>query len=157
LGIDPGKRGAVAVITDEGILATAREMPNQMAFVSLMKGLSARYRVSVTIEKAQVMGKGEGSVGMFNYGRHYGTMIGVMDALGIHYREVPPAEWTRAMHAEMHGETAKEKSRAFVETEGTVDRFIPEGCRVPHDGLVDAYLIGLYGFSLSPGAESTCN
>lgn len=157
MGIDPGKRGAIAVLNQSGNLIAAIHMPRLIGFCGLLSRLVIDHRVRVFIEKAQVMANGEGSVSMFNYGRHYGTLIGAMEAHGIAYAEVPPQEWTKAMHASIEGVTAKEKSRTFVETQGIADRFIPEGCRVPHDGMVDAYLIGLYGYTLAPASESCWN
>ena len=107
IGIDPGIKGSLAIINEhcEIILHTAvpvikvnRENQYDLfAMDGLLSMIANKYEFTeVIIEKAQAMPH-QGVVSMFTYGRGYGYWIGLMTAMGIHYKEVHPKTWTKLL------------------------------------------------------------
>ncbi len=87
-----------------------------------------------------------GAVSMFNYGVHFGQLLGVITSLGIAHTLIPPTTWTKTMHVGTTKTEPKEKSLQAVR------RLFPgqkltfgEKAKKPHDGLIDALLIADYG------------
>ena len=126
-GIDPGITGAIAVIdTNEDGWLEVHDMPtsadkagkNQVSGTCLAGILREIRPDKVVLEKVNAMpgrpGKpGEASRSMgatsaFNFGRGYGTILGVVQALGIPLEHAPPATWKKA--AGIQG-TAKDYAR----------------------------------------------
>lgn len=153
IGIDPGAKGGVAVIDEQGELVQC--FPYEpAALLKLCKKL--RYTVNLdlsappiepshcTVEKTQAF-PGMGVSGAHNYGVGRGKIEGILFALGIPYDLVTPSVWHRAM---MHGaEGATAKARAWCRAQQLWPNQI-EWFRKPrggvHDGLVDAALIAAY-------------
>jgi len=107
IGIDPGIKGSIAVIDDQGNILLHTAVPtikinkkNQydlFAIDGLLSMIMNKYEfVEVIIEKAQAMPH-QGVVSMFTYGRGYGYWIGLMTAMGISYKEVHPKTWTKLL------------------------------------------------------------
>lgn len=93
------------------------------------------------IEQAQAMPK-QGVTSMFNYGRGYGKLLGVLEALGVPHETVRPTAWKKVVLAG----TKKDKDAAIEH----VMRAYPGiplvwGRRkVPHDGIADAACLAEY-------------
>ena len=147
IGIDPGQRGAIAL--HSGAALSAVVMPSSIQeFHAVMKNFVFESRpesVEVFIEKAQSMPK-QGIASAFNYGRHFGELLGCLVALGIRHSLVPPASWARQMHVGAVAGSAKERSLEVVR------RLCPDlpltvgpRAKKPHDGIIDAALICLWG------------
>lgn len=141
IGIDPGRQGALCAIDEYGdiffyLLTDIRAVDRALSQF-------APTTTSVYLEKAQAMPK-NGAVGMFNYGEGYGILQGLLIAHRLPYTLVPPATWTKDM---LMGTKATAKARN-VEAARRLQpdlSFVPEGCRKPHLGLVDAYLLAEWG------------
>lgn len=88
IGIDPGKKGSVAVLCDEFVEFI--EMENFLASPYLIEYVE----VFVAIEKAQAFPK-QGTVSMFNYGKIYGQILGILKTLKIPFQEISPAVWKK--------------------------------------------------------------
>ena len=83
---------------------------------------------------------------MFTYGDHFGQLQGFLMAFGIPFTLVSPVTWTKVMHTGIDASLpAKKKSMLAFQRSAVNVTLIPPGCRVPHDGLVDAYLIAEWG------------
>ncbi len=141
-GIDPGKKGGIAQIDQEGTVFHIAPMPN---IHDLMKFLRDHGKIKVYLEKAQSM-PSDGSKGAFTYADSYGQIQGIMIALMIPYELIAPQIWTRTMHVGCTGTNPKAKSlQAARRLFPTADLLATPRCRVPHDGMVDALLIAEYG------------
>lgn len=146
IGVDPGKVGAYAFQCDEGMIASpiplsGKEIDGRqlsMAFSQLMP-------CTVYIEKAQAM-PGQGVASMFNYGKGFGLILGVCEALGIPYRLITPQAWKKVV---LSG-TAKDKDAAvnFVRRAYPGVNLTPGRKQKPHDGMADAVCIAEYGARL---------
>lgn len=103
IGIDPGVRGGIAVISNdlvyvEPIPDTEKEL---WQLLSAYGGEDIRDNVYVTIEKVQgYIGKDKGQSGlgrsMFTFGYQYGIATMAVVASGIredHFQKIPPKKW----------------------------------------------------------------
>lgn len=142
VGIDPGKKGAFAVIDEYGALITVEKKVTAHDLTQLMRTFRPRH---VFVEKAQAMPK-QGVASTFSYGQGFGELLGVLTATGIAYTLIRPATWTKLMHQGTAGaETKKRSAEAFGRLFPTaVEKTRLKSGRL-HDGIVDAALIAIYG------------
>ncbi len=147
MGIDPGLKGAVAVInlsTGEATfwLLSAIIENRTTHFEDIISAYGVQH---VYIEKAQAR-PGQGVSSMFNYGTGYGRIIGWVEILGIKFTLVPPQTWTKELHKGTKEGTAKQRSKeAALQLFPGTDFRASQRCVTLHDGLIDALLIAEYG------------
>lgn len=147
IGIDPGKAGAIGYITPAGG-ADAVPMPvagKEIDAQAISRLLFENQPSLVIIEKAQAM-PGQGVTSMFNYGKGFGMILGVCEAMKIPYRLVTPQAWKKVILAG----TAKDKDAAvnFVRRAYPSVNLTPGRKVKPHDGMADAVCIAEYGARL---------
>lgn len=97
-GIDPGLSGALAVLNEEDDCETTL-MPKMEKLVdggAIARWLGDHGVQLAIVEQAQAF-PGQGVSTMFNYGRAYGQVLGVLQACLIPYRLVSPTQWKKAM------------------------------------------------------------
>lgn len=138
VGVDPGKKGAFAIISDDDKAHV--DIWDEERFIYCMKRVSDR-RVVAAVEKVGAM-PGQGVTSMFSFGQSYGFIMGVLRALGISYQLVPPAVWKREFGL------LRADKQASIET---CKQLFPgvsllpgEQCRKDSDGMAEALLIALY-------------
>ena len=144
VGIDPGKKGGIAMVDDNGIYQMV-VMPENVT--ELRKVLRTVPVVcTVFIEKVHAM-PGQGVVSMFNFGKGYGEVLASVELLGFNITLVPPQKWQKAVFTES-SKGLPPKERALI----TATKLYPEQdwlatsrSKVPHSGLIDAALIATYG------------
>ncbi len=152
VGIDTGKTGGIAQLMHNGEIVWATSMPSMQELVEELCILrdSSACGLFVFLEKAQAF-PGQGVVGMFNYGDHYGQLQGILIALRIPYELVPPQTWTKSM---LSGTVAprsaekkikKDKSRNIEAARRLFPTLEELRKAKPHTGIVDALLIAEYG------------
>lgn len=140
-GIDPGQKGGVAFVSEDGNIILFERMP------AILKNLRILLRsVKITrlyIEKSQAM-PGQGVVSMFNYGKHYGGLLALLELEEIPHELVTPKTWQKAIIGMGAGDP---KAKAFEKASRLwpTDNFTPSGCRKQHNGVIDALLIAEYG------------
>ena len=147
-GIDPGKDGAIVVLRDGAIVQ--QTLLRDCTPPSYLKCLKLD---AVFIEKAQVMDKDPNvrpsARAMFSYGRDYGFLCGSLIDLPCPLYYIPPQEWTGAVHKmSPHIQGKPKEASLFVARKiwPGMDWRASERSRKPHDGIVDAALIGFYGW-----------
>lgn len=102
IGIDPGLSGAIACVSDEGVIAL-HDMPvmpygrgayvkNAVDLTAVARLLSARGPAVVWLERVGSM-PGQGVASMFSLGMSYYGVAGVAIGLGIPVNLVMPADW----------------------------------------------------------------
>lgn len=157
IGIDPGVTGAIAIIGPQGTLFALDDMPliterNNKKHINVAE-LAAILRragshATVKIERVNAMpaigqGKGQarrtmGATSAFNFGRNFGTLIGIIGTLGIPLEQVTPASWKKA--AGITG-TPKDYARTrALELYPDAELHLKK-----HVGRADAILIARYG------------
>lgn len=157
MGIDPGLRGAVVVLElADRVKPIAEVMPETLQeFILLVRNYAKMAQLGECsfqcfIEKAQVMlidGRPKaGLSATFNYGRHFGELLGVLASYRVSHTQVPPNAWTRVMHLGTKDAPPKERSlEAARRLFPTVPLVVGQRARKPHDGIVDALLIAEFG------------
>lgn len=150
LGFDPGLHGGLAAIDANG---------NAGAWVMPVRGdeIDARAlgvwvwdhvlkhdsQVTAVVEKVGAMPK-QGLSSTFKFGKGYGTILGVLGALGVRCELVTPQAWKKVVLAGTdHGKDAAVAwcRRAYPH----VNLLATERSRVPHDGMADALCIAEFG------------
>jgi hypothetical protein len=142
MGIDPGVSGAVAFYH---IAAPSRIAVDDVPLVggeintAELARLIRIHRPSIAvIEKVSAM-PGQGVVSMFNFGRSYGDVRGVIGALDIPLHFVTPQKWKK--HFGLTSDKEQCRLRAI--------RIFPHAAESfklkKHDGRAEAALIALYG------------
>ncbi len=142
VGIDPGKKGALACIGD---LEDAILMPLSGKDIdgrAIRDFLIKTQPDLVYIEKVHSMPKQSSQSG-FTFGEAYGTVKGIVDAMEIPYVLVTPQAWKKKVLAG----TKKEKQDAieFCRRRYPNIDLIPGRCKTPQDGIADAVCIAQFG------------
>ena len=144
IGVDPGQKGGYAVIskseTGQAVFAYpwddmffAMEMANLMSLKS--QGIVA------AVEKVGAM-PGQGVTSMFNFGKSFGYILGVLSALGIPYQLVPPRKW-KAEFGLLN--TEKQASVDVAKRLFPGVSLLPsDRCRKESDGMADALCLCEY-------------
>ena len=104
LGVDPGGKGAWALLDGRGGLVDAEHFPLSSDGIVDAARLLARWRdlgiVAATIERVgqitRVKGRAMGISGRFKFGMNAGVPRSVLEILGVPVTYVDPAAWKRA-------------------------------------------------------------
>lgn len=137
IGIDPGKSGALALLTEDGHCTV---VPFQeSAYTAILKAASGPSSVCC-LEKVGAM-PGQGVVSMFNFGHNLGYIEGLLQAFDIPYQLVPPQTWKKEFCVTSDKNTSIEVCR----------KLFPHVCllptarsRKPSDGMAEAMLMAEY-------------
>lgn len=140
IGIDPGMRGAIAVVSSKSLKFWPMPKHDEEVW-DIFMALHKPKIEHIMIEKCQAMPQ-NGAVSMFNFGNRYGAIRGMVIALKCPFTLVRPTGWQKTMFA---GSDAKEspKARAYSIARKIFpkENFVLPRCRKPHDGVIDAALI----------------
>lgn len=169
IGVDPGKAGALALLTEQGQAVAHTLMP----VVEAKKGGRVEYDIpairlwlALALDRAHDEGhavhafcermqplppklaRGPAGGGITNFQRGAARYLfeGLFSGLSIPYTLVVPALWQRSMHEGTSGSDTKQRSiiaaqRLFP----YVDLRRSERARKPHDGIAEALLIAEFG------------
>ena len=137
IGIDPGKSGALALLTEDGQCTVVPF--NESAYTAILKAASSPSSVCC-LEKVGAM-PGQGVVSMFNFGHNLGYIEGLLQAFDIPYQLVPPQTWKKEFCVTSDKNTSIEVCR----------KLFPHVCllptarsRKPSDGMAEAMLMAEY-------------
>ncbi len=91
IGVDPGKKGAWAVVSEDGRLVATGDLLNLSRAVDLAKLLAkSPSRVIGVVETGGIR---PGQAHQFLVGRNVGRVEGALKALGVEVRPVTPQVW----------------------------------------------------------------
>ena len=137
IGIDPGKSGALALLTEDGQCTVVPF--NESAYTAILKAASGPSSICC-LEKVGAM-PGQGVVSMFNFGHNLGYIEGLLQAFDIPYQLVPPQTWKKEFCVTSDKNTSIEVCR----------KLFPHVCllptarsRKPSDGMAEAMLMAEY-------------
>lgn len=142
IGIDPGKSGALAVISEDSFGTMAWAIPfGQKSYASeLAKYIGLAEVKAVCVEKVNAM-PGQGVVSMFNFGHNFGYIEGLLQAYELPYQLVPPQTWKR----EFSLNSDKQRSIEVCQKLFPHVSLLPtEKSRKPNDGMAEALLMAEY-------------
>lgn len=138
LGIDPGKKGGIALLHDTDIVGQWDFDKDVLLHVA--DTLAHEHEANrCCLERVHAMPK-QGSVSMFTFGTGYGWIMGVLDAFEISYQTVEPRRWK----TEFGLNSDKAKSIDVCRKLFPAALLVPNGCRTPHDGIAEAILMAEY-------------
>ncbi len=141
IGIDTGVKGGISVLKNNKLVKiytmplTSNKQVNPQGLYNILKF----YKNSdCVIEKAQAMPK-QGVVSMFNYGRQYGYIIGILTSLGFKITEVQPVKWKK--YHNLIKTTKSDSIKKALDLYKDSKEFI---WLKKHDGLAESLLIADY-------------
>lgn len=145
LGIDPGKRGAIAVLDEKGAVTHLELLKSTNTLIDLLD-LFANDNDSLVVGLEKAASRpGQSISAMFNYGAGWGELMGVLKYAKVPFTLIPPPAWCKNMHVGTDSKLkAKERSlQAAQRLFPNVDLTEGRGTK-PHDGKFDALLIAEY-------------
>lgn len=144
LGVDPGKKGALALIDDDGRLVDVHDMPDATgaalgALIGVLLADHAPHTVKVAwVEQVGSM-PGQGHMNVFTFGAGYGALLGALGALEVPVELRTPNVWKKAMRVTRDKAGSRQRAAELWPSEAA--RF----ARVKDDGRAEAALIAEYG------------
>lgn len=117
LGIDPGKTGAIAVLSyPDGELEEVYDLVWEQGLLSTLRALQSKIEL-VALERVHAM-PGQGVVSMFNFGQGYGRILGVLEALEFPTPcLIEPAVWKAAYRLSRSKDDSRKKAIALYGTD----------------------------------------
>lgn len=139
IGIDPGKKGGLAVIREDGAVELASF--DKRAYLDILSNYGDFETAAVVCLEHVSSMPGQGVASTFSFGENFGWLQGVLDAYGIKYELVRPQKWKKeySVTADKNG-SIEVAHRLFP----TVDLRRTEKCRTDDDGLAEALLMAEY-------------
>lgn len=140
IGIDPGKKGAMAVIFD-GMDETVLVPFDEKAYAETLCGCKARGNsVKACLEHVTAM-PGQGVTSMFHFGENFGYIKGLLEAFEIPYELVRPQKWKKEFSITGEKNSSIEVCKRLFPD---VDLRRSDRCRKDDDGLAEALLMAEY-------------
>ena len=139
IGIDPGKKGSMAIIDGKGETAPMVIPFKEIAWLDALKVLDA-FHCRAVVEKVGAM-PGQGVTSMFNFGMNFGWIQGVLDTLNIPYELVSPQKWKKEFSVTSDKNTSIEVAKRLF---SGVNLKATERCKKDHDGMAEALLMAEY-------------
>ena len=141
IGIDPGKKGALAYMMENKAGAyTTNVVPMDLALPTLRMIAKTGKPTRCCLEKVHAMPK-QGVSSTFSFGAGYGWLKGAMDALGISYQEIPPEKWKKEFSLNSDKQTSIAVCRQLFPE---ADLRLTERSRTDSDGMAEALLMAEY-------------
>ena len=141
IGIDPGSKGGIAVISDDGIISLS--LYNSYEIADLLNNINNRYdNIMCTLEKVHSMPR-DGVKQAFKFGENYGFVKGTLMALKIPFQEVLPQTWKKEYS--LISKTKQDSIKRCKELFPNVNLLPTDRCKKESDGLAEALLICEYG------------
>ena len=141
IGIDPGKGGGVAILTNDTVKVypCPREVKDMAILIGMCLKDVAPYRVKVFLEKVWAFPT-DGRVGSFTFGCNYGQWQGILATYELDPIFVTPKEWQS--HFEIKKGLPKPIRKKILK-QLAIER-CPETKKITLK-TADALLIGIYG------------
>lgn len=144
LGCDPGKAGALALVTTSGELHDVIDMPDATgaALGAHLRGfLEDHQPLTITaawVEQVHAMPK-QGVTSVWTFAANYGAILAALGALGVRVELVTPNVWKKAMRCTADKNLARQRAcERWPESAGLFKR-------VKDDGRAEAALVAEYG------------
>ncbi len=143
VGIDPGYKGAIAWLSDDGVLVDVVDMPiakyrgkTRIVAPEVARLLDVRsVETAMVIIEATGARPGQGVTSMYNFGFGCGIMEGICAAMFLPYFYVAPQTWKRQMGVGADKTACREMAQKLWP--GAAHQFR----RVKDDGRADAALL----------------
>lgn len=145
IGIDPGQKGGITVISDEiysfeMLLTPNKEIDCRNIFLLLENLRDNENYVFCVIEKSQSMSK-QGVKSTFNYGRGYGELLAILKILEIPFQEISSMKWKKEFSLI---KKTKKDSVSIAKKLNPIEKFETKRGRLM-DGKAESFLIAEWG------------
>jgi crossover junction endodeoxyribonuclease RuvC len=139
IGIDPGAKGALAIIGDNGTTTTT--VFDEVKYCDILG--APWYSSENTICCLEHVGAmpGQGVTSMFSFGENFGFIQGLLKANGIPYELVRPQKWKKEFSITKDKNTSIEVCKRLFPK---VSLLPTERCKKDHDGMAEALLMAEY-------------
>lgn len=151
IGCDPGKSGGIVALDAMGNVLLTHAMPVIGKEYDLQKihdllDHYSRHKVYVGIENVHAIQGKAGNSSNFSFGLGKGILMGIVSGLKMPYLLVNPRQWQKETWEGVtkQSDTKKTSLIAAKRLFPDQDFLASERSRKPHDGIVDAMLIGEY-------------
>ena len=144
IGIDPGKSGAIAVMTDTNISVVTND---KIDALNILKQLDKSMRCFAILEQVHSF-PGQGVSSTFSLGDSFGYMRGVLEALEIPYQLAAPQKWKRVFGLSQDKQQSIDVCKRLFPH---VNLLATERSRKPHDGIAEAVLLAEYARRVHSG------
>lgn len=112
IGIDPGKSGGIAAVSDDGQSTVAYKMPETEKDIwILLSSIKAEGPCFCLIERVHSM-PGQGVSSVFTFGMGYGALRMALVGLSIPFETVNPQAWQKGLGCLTKGDKNVSKARA---------------------------------------------
>lgn len=149
IGIDPGKKGGLAVIDTGGSSEPLAVSFSESNYLSVLWDTDPRKSI-VALEKVAAM-PGQGVTSMFNFGANFGWIQGILEALRFPYELIAPQRWKKEFSLTSDKKASiRTAQRLFPGVSLLADKH----CRVESDGMAEALLLAEYARRKLSGEEA---
>jgi len=142
MGVDPGISGAIAfyfpMVPGRIAVDDVPVAGGEINVAELARLIRIHRPTMAVIERVSAM-PGQGVASMFNFGRSYGDVRGVIGALDVPLHFVTPQKWKK--HFGLSSDKDQSRLRAIRLFPAVAESFKLK----KHDGRAEAALIALYG------------
>ena len=137
IGVDPGKTGAAALITDEGNHEILDYPGSPSLIVETFMEWESKYNITMAALETVSARPGQGVVSMFTFGRNLGAWEGIISTFEIPFMMPTPRQWQKGIIDQKAGGDTKERSL------NTARRLFPDASlsRKKDHGRSDALLL----------------
>ena len=139
IGIDVGQKGGICCMSYSGIqlVPYSDEALNKLVtWCSLQDETTIAY-----VEQVHAM-PNQGVTSMFNFGKSFGYILGVLDACNIETKLVSPQKWKKEFNLDSDKQKSIDTAKKLFPD---VNLFRTNRCKKEHDGMAEALLIAEYG------------
>lgn len=140
IGIDPGKTGAAALISDEGTHEIIDYPRNPSLIVDTFRGWKVNHEIVMCALEKVGARPGQGVTSMFTFGRNLGVWEGIISAFSIPFMMPTPRQWQKGIIDMKAGGDPKTRSL------NTARRLFPDAelSRKKDHGRADALLLAFW-------------
>ena len=135
IGIDPGKSGAYAILYPNGIVVKPMAKGD---FDEAMREVAAHEEPKIACVELVGAMPGQGVTSMFNFGKSFGYIEGVLQALQIPYQLISPRTWKKEFRLNSDKENSIEVCKKLFPQ---VNLLATPRCKNEHDGIAEALLM----------------
>ena len=137
IGIDPGAKGALAVIQDNDAVVIPFSKDDYIRYLTDIK---QNYPCVCCIEAVHSI-SGQGIASSFKFGETYGWLLGMLESIGIPYQPITPQKWKKEFGlASDKAQSVEVCRRLFPD----VSLKRTERSKKDDDNLAEACLLALY-------------
>lgn len=139
IGIDPGAKGAMAVLTERHPPMLFAYHPE--VYIQTLKTFKQEDEDCICcIEGVQPI-RGNGIIALFKLGQSYGWLLGILDSIGIPYQPITPQRWKKEFSLTSDKAKSVEVCKRIYPG---VSLLRTERSKKEDDGMAEALLMATY-------------